>query len=77
MPLVSLFCLILIEKHTGKIYYSWLLILNSLAPTPSKTVEEFVKTGSHTLVKMLFENPTNRKLVFEIGSSRPDLISPA
>lgn len=48
----------------------------SMKPTPTQTIEERAMVGTHTLGKFLYKNPTNRNLVFEVGSSRPDLVSP-
>lgn len=53
-----------------------MLVLASLAPIPTQKVEEFVKIGSHTLVKMRYTNPTNQRLAFTIGSSRPEFVEP-
>lgn len=65
-----------IDKRTGGIYFSWLLVMASMKPTPTQTVEERAMVGTHTLGKFLYKNPTNRSLIFEVGSSRPDLVSP-
>ena len=65
-----------LDKRTGAIYYSWLLIMASMKPTPTQTIEERAMCGTHTLGKFLYKNPTNRSLIFEIGSSRPDLVAP-
>lgn len=65
-----------IEHKSNKLYYSWLLILASLEPTPSDRVQEVCRIDTPTKLKYNYKNPTNRNLIFEIGTSHPDLIMP-
>ena len=57
-------------------YYSWLIILASLAPSPSRVEHETVSVGVTTQLGLLYTNPAQKSLEFEISTSRPDLLVP-
>lgn len=65
-----------IEADTGKLIYAWLIIMASLPPTPSKTMTFDPLAGSATVVPIPFMNESWEDKIFEVSTSRPDLMIP-
>ena len=65
-----------VDTESGQLIYSWLMILASQPPVPNRWESFTVKVNSDTMLKIRYENKVKRDIVFEIASSRPDLMVP-
>jgi len=65
-----------LDSSSGKLIYQWLLILASQSPTPTQRHQLQARVNSNTLGKIQFTNKMRKDLVFEIASSREDLMIP-
>ena len=65
-----------VDSDSGKLVYSWLLILASMKPNPTQSHQLQARINTSTLGKIQFTNKLKQDLVFEIASSREDLMSP-
>jgi hypothetical protein len=52
------------------------MILASQPPVPNRWERLSARVNSDTLVKIRFTNKVKREIVFELASSRPDLMEP-
>ena len=66
----------MIDSVTGQLAHAWLLILASEAPV--QTQERLIKTkvNQFRIANIEFKNPVARDVLFELGSSRSDLMEP-
>ena len=65
-----------VDAESGQLVYSWLLILASQPPQPTRNEQLNARIGTPTLARLLFTNKVKRDLTYELASSRPDLMVP-
>lgn len=65
-----------IDRHSGKLVFSWLMIMSCLPPSPSKRESVTVNVNAPGRGLIRYENPTSMEKKFEISTSRPDLMTP-
>ena len=74
--LLIIYILLIIEADTGKLIYAWLIIMASLPPSPSKTMDCDSLAGAATVIPVPFKNESLTEKIFEVSTSRPDLMIP-
>lgn len=65
-----------IDSDSDKLLYSWLLILASEAPTPSRTETVPASVSNKTVAKIKFTNTIRKELLFEVSSSNEAIMRP-
>ena len=72
--LINLYFYFFIDSESGRLVFSWLLIMSCLPPTPTETHKVQVNTNAPGRGQIRYQNPTSMNKTFEISTSRPDLM---
>ena len=65
-----------VDTESGQLIYSWLMILASQPPVPNRWEKFQVRVNCDETKKIRYENKVKRDIVFELASSRPELMEP-
>jgi hypothetical protein len=65
-----------VDTESGQLIYSWLMILASQPPVPNRWEKFQIRVNCDETKKIRYENKVKRDIVFELASSRPDLMEP-
>ena len=65
-----------VDNNTGELLYSWLIRMASLHPKPNDTKYVEALINKYTTAKLMFANPCKRDMMFEIGTSHPEIYKP-
>lgn len=65
-----------VDNVSGELVYSWLIRMASLHPKANETKYVEALINKYTTAKLMFTNPSRRELLFELGTSHPDVYKP-
>lgn len=65
-----------VDSESDQLLYSWLLILASEAPTPSRSETVPASIYNKTVAKIKFTNTLRKELLFDVASSNESIMQP-